>query len=376
VAADPRSSEAEVLYRALVEQSLVGVYLTSGDRFRYVNQALADLYGYTREEMVGPLHPLDTVYPEDRALVEANIRARLEGRIDALRYTYRAIRKDGGIVYCEVFGKVTEWNGHPAVVGTLVDITERKRAEEAARESLETLQAVIAASPVPIYILDAGGLVKLWNPAAERTFGWSAAETLGQLLPIVPPNKTEEFRAYLARAISGDSLLGVELERRRKNGSPIDIALSTAPLFDSSGVIRGTVSLAMDITLRRQAEEVARESRDTLQAVIQSAPIAVYAIDLAGRVMMWNPGAAHIFGWGEAEVLGQPLPTVPEDRRAEFQTLLEAGRRSPEERRGSTAAQGERACRPAPLYRPTSRRRGPAPWHRAPRDRHHRAEAT
>jgi PAS domain S-box-containing protein len=85
LAEDPRSSEAELLYRALVEQSLVGVYLTSEDRFRYVNQALADLYGYTREEMMGPLHPLDTVYLEDRALVEANIRARLEGRIDALR---------------------------------------------------------------------------------------------------------------------------------------------------------------------------------------------------------------------------------------------------------------------------------------------------
>jgi len=94
---------------------------------------------------------LDVVHPEDRALVEANTRARLEGHVDALRYTFRAIRKDGGIIHCEVFGRVTEWNGHPAIVGTLVDITERKRAEKVARESLETLQAVIAASPVPIF---------------------------------------------------------------------------------------------------------------------------------------------------------------------------------------------------------------------------------
>ena len=323
----------ELQYRALVDQSLVGIYLISGDRFLYVNQTMADLYGYTREEMMGSLRPRDVVHPDDRHLVEANIQARLERQVDALRYTARALRKDGRVIHCEVFGRTTEWEGQPAIIGTLIDVTEQKRAELAGRENLETLQAVIAASPVAIYILDAGGLVRMWNPAAERTFGWSASETLGQFLPIVPSDKTDEFDAYLRRALNGELLMDVEVRRRRKDGSPADITLSTAPLHDSAGKIRGVVSLAMDITRRKQSEEAARESRELMQAVIQSAPIVIYALDRDGRVVMWNPGAERTFGWSQDEVLGQPLPTVPADQRAGFQQLLERAQRGEELRR-------------------------------------------
>jgi PAS domain S-box-containing protein len=322
----PSDTEIEIQYRALVEQSLVGIYLISGERFLYVNQAMADLYGYTREEMMGSVVRMDLVHPDDRALVEANTRARLEGHVDAIRYTVRVIRKDGRIIHCEVFGRVTEWQGQPAIVGTLIDVTEQKQAERAARESLETLQTVIAASPVPLYIRDADGLVTLWNPAAERTFGWSAVDALNRPLPIVPSDKTAEFYAYLHRALSGERLIDTKLRRQRKDGSPIDIALSTAPIYDSSGAIRGVVSLAMDITRRKQAEEAARESRDTLQAVIQSAPMAIYVLDHDGRVIVWNPGAERIFGWSADEALGQPLRTVPEDDRTGFQQLLERSR--------------------------------------------------
>ena len=165
-----RLDEAELQYRALVEQSLVGVYLISEERFVYVNQAMADLYGYTRDEMLGSLDWRDLV-PSRRPRPRRRKHARLDGRIDALRYTVRNIRKDGGTIHCEVFGRRVEWHGQPAIIETLIDVTEQKRAAAAERESRETLQAVVAASPVAIYILDAHGVVRLWNPAAERTFG-------------------------------------------------------------------------------------------------------------------------------------------------------------------------------------------------------------
>ena len=146
---------------------------------------------------------------------------------------------------------------------------------------------------------------------------------LGQPLPIVPADKRREFQEFLGRSIDGETLVDVELRRQKRDGSPIDIALSTAPLYDPSGANRGVVSIAVDVSRRKQAEAEAREHRDALRAVIESAPIAIYALDRAGRVTLWNPAAERILGWSEREMLGHPLPTVPEDRRAEFQALLE-----------------------------------------------------
>jgi PAS domain S-box-containing protein len=121
---------------------------------------------------------------------------------------------------------------------------------------------VVAASPVAIYILDAHGVVRLWNPAAERTFGWRTDDVLGQPLPIIPADKCSEFQEFLGRSIDGETLVDVELRRQKRDGSPIVIALSTAPLYDPSGGNRGVVSVAVDVSRRNQTEAEAREHRD------------------------------------------------------------------------------------------------------------------
>lgn len=124
-----RIAEQESRYRALVEQSLAGVYVISENRLAYVNQRLAEIFGYVIDELVG-LDLIGTlVHPEDRPLAEHNLRLRLEGSVEAMRYELRAIRKDGSVCDIEVQGKRIEWEGGPAVMGVLLDITERKRAQ-------------------------------------------------------------------------------------------------------------------------------------------------------------------------------------------------------------------------------------------------------
>jgi two-component system NtrC family sensor kinase len=124
--------EAEAKYRALVEQSLVGVYLVRSDRIEFMNEACAAIFGYRPEEMVG-WNPIDLVHPEDRALVATNITRRVSGAVDSLRYIVRGLRKDGATIWCEVFGRRVEYRSQPAILGTLLDITERRTAEEELR---------------------------------------------------------------------------------------------------------------------------------------------------------------------------------------------------------------------------------------------------
>src|SRR5690606_24325914 len=137
-------------------------------------------------------------------------------------------------------------DGQGQVRGTLVlheDITERKRAEEALRQTTEMLEALVRAAPVAITALDLEGRVEIWNPAAERIFGWTEEEARGRVTPIVPPDREDELRHELAQAARGEAIVGIETERQRKDGSRITVNIATAPIRNAAGEIRGMMSL-------------------------------------------------------------------------------------------------------------------------------------
>ncbi len=136
------------------------------------------------------------------------------------------------------------------------DITMRKHTEETLQETNQTLQALLQASPLATIALDPQGNVAMWNLAAERMFGWNKQEVLGNPLPIVPDEKQEEFRLLRERVLRGESFTGVEVRRQKRDGSPIDISLSTAPLWDRQGNISGIMGVAADITERNRTKAI------------------------------------------------------------------------------------------------------------------------
>lgn len=125
--------EAEAKYRSLVEESLVGVYLIQDGVFVYANPRFAEIMGYTPEEILGK-SVMDFTAPESRALVAENIHKRITGESQSIRYTFKGLRKDGKVVDLEVLGSRTMYHGRQAIIGSLLDITERKKAEQEQRE--------------------------------------------------------------------------------------------------------------------------------------------------------------------------------------------------------------------------------------------------
>lgn len=119
----------DVDFPRLVEQSLVGIYLIQYGKFIYVNPKMLEIYGRPEGEMTS-VAVTDLVHPEDRELVGENIRRRLDGVEESLRYQFRVMRGDGSVVHVEVHGSRTTHEGGPAILGTMLDITERKRSEE------------------------------------------------------------------------------------------------------------------------------------------------------------------------------------------------------------------------------------------------------
>jgi len=134
--------ESEERFRTVTEGSLLGVYIIQNGKFQYVNPAMADTFGYSREEIVEEIEVVDLVHSEDRALVVENLRRRLEDGVASVRYEFRGVRKDGAVIFCEVLGQRQDYQGGVAIIGTLTDITERKQNEKRIKQQLKRLKAL------------------------------------------------------------------------------------------------------------------------------------------------------------------------------------------------------------------------------------------
>ncbi len=120
---------AEAKFRTLVEQSIVGIYVIQDGRFVYVNPKMAEIFGFSPLELTSA--PVtDFIFEEDRPLALENIRKRMAGEIESIRYGLRMLCQDGRVIHVEVHGGRTKYHGQPAILGTLLDITQRKHAEE------------------------------------------------------------------------------------------------------------------------------------------------------------------------------------------------------------------------------------------------------
>ena len=286
------------------------------------------------------------IHPDDIERVLATVQACLSGLTPYLEVEYRLRHKDGS--YRWIAGRAAvlfDATGKPyRMAGSHTDITERVRAEEALKKTLEeleirveertaelrqtneqlqreiaervcaeealratnqTLQTLIQASPLAMATLSNEGSVTLWNPAAERLFGWSEKEVLGKPLPIIPADAEPQFRAILQAEMEGNELTGLELRRQRKDGSPVDVSLWTAPLFDGSGAVTGAMGLFVDISDRVRAEAALRESQQLLQAILDFSPTAIYIKDNLGGYILMNRKYATQLGLNPALVKGK-----------------------------------------------------------------------
>ncbi|HEX7034302.1 MAG TPA: PAS domain S-box protein [Pseudomonadales bacterium] len=176
----------------------------------------------------------------------------------------------------------------------------RPQASDAGPGAAETtalLAAIIDSSDDAIISKALDGTISSWNNGAERLFGWSAAEAVGQPITlIIPPELRDEERSILGRLRRGEKVEHFETVRMARDGRRIHISLTISPVRNGDGHIIGASKIARDISERRRAEAALRESERHLRAVIDALPAAVYTTDAEGRVTHFNPAAAELAG--------------------------------------------------------------------------------
>ncbi len=201
------------------------------------------------------------------------------------------------------------------------EIQERICVAEALRTTNQMLQTLIQASPIAIVTVNTDVKVTMWNPAAERLFGWSEREVLGQPLPTIPEDKQEEFRAQLQNELQGLTQTGLEVKRQKKDGSAIDVSLWTAPLSDGVGTVIGNIGLFVDLSERVRAEQALRESEERFRSLVSNIPGAIYrcACDLDWTMEFLSDAIAEISGYPASDFIHNQIRTFasivyPEDR--------------------------------------------------------------
>lgn len=192
---------------------------------------------------------------------------------------------------------------------------KHKQAAAALRETSQTLEALIQASPLAIITMGLDSVVKVWNPAAVELFGWSEAEVIDTPLPIVPDAQQAEFQSMFERLLQGASFTGVETLRQRKDGTIVEVSLSTAPLFNATGDVNTIMGVIVDITEQKQAEqEIIRlnqslerravESETRYQHIVELAEEGIWVVDAQATTIYANRAMLKMLGYSEFEMLG------------------------------------------------------------------------
>jgi PAS domain S-box-containing protein len=257
------------VFKELVEQSPGGVCLFDEERFFYVNQALADAFGYRPEEVIGRLGPLDPVHPEDRPLVQENIRRQLSGEEESVSYEFRGLRKDGTSAWYQVLGHRVEYQGRPAIIGTLVDITERMRAEKELRESEERYRRLFEDIPLGVYRTRPDGRILDMNHAGRKLFGFSEDGPLeGERIQdrYVHLEDRQRFQELIAHE---GVVRDFEVQMRRRDGEIIWASNDARAVRDRSGRVVFYEGAFDDITTRKRTEEDLRTRTEELATLLE-----------------------------------------------------------------------------------------------------------
>ncbi|MGD0618198.1 MAG: PAS domain S-box protein [Bryobacteraceae bacterium] len=245
-------------FRSLIESALDLVTIVQVDgMIRYASPSHERVLGWPPEELIG-LSILSTVAAEDRPVVNDMLRNGSGQRA----FEYRVRRKDGSWCTLESYARdLSHLSGVGGVVINSRDITDRHRFEERLRNANLTLRAVVEASPLAIYSVNADGTVRSWNSAARTMFGWEEAEVLDRPLPRIIAPDAPSLAGRMSLVRDGPNRKGLDVRCLRRDGSSMDATLWSELLRDSTGAVTGLVEVIADTTEHKLLEQQALQAQ-------------------------------------------------------------------------------------------------------------------
>ncbi len=320
--------ESENLFRQIIEALPTAVYTTDLEgRLTHFNQAAVRFSGRVPELgtdrwcVTWRLYKGDgTPMPHDQCPMAVLLK---EGRIvDGVECL--AERPDGTRRWFIPFPRPLRDKNGDLVGGMnmLLDITQRKMNEQANN----LLAAIVDSSDDAIVSKNLDGFITSWNKSAERIFGYTAKEAIGQHITlIIPQERREEETDIISRIRAGERVDHFETVRRRKDGNEIDVSLTISPVRDAAGHVVGASKVARDITQQKRAEQALRDSEERFRSIVETTPECVKVVAADGEILHINTSGLTMLGAENSrDVVGKSFYDfiVPEHRE-KFQAFNE-----------------------------------------------------
>lgn len=317
------------ILRELLESRNDAFYALDADGvITYVSPAIKSILGYVPEELQGTAFaPL--VHADDLAEVWRAIEDVKNGHFAPAEF--RIMAKSGETRWVRTSSRPLLVNAEYAgLCGVLIDISPRKQAELQLRESETRLRAITDSAMDAIIMIDPRGFVTFWNPAAERMFGYTSVEAVGQTLPslIAPPHCRDKHDAAFAEfhtaRLGGAAGATLELDAHRKDGSELPVALSLSAVQVSADWC--AVGIVRDISAIRKSSASLMAGEQKLRQILDNAHDAFVSVDAEGVITNWNARAESLFGWTLGEAIGAPFEMLmPKRLRGKPDALVQWG---------------------------------------------------
>ena len=322
--------ESEKKYLTLVEKAKDGVTIIQDGICKFANKAIEQITGYSKDEVVGkPI--FDNVSSKDKESVSERYKLRLIEKDVPSVCNLTVTCKNGAAKELEVSAASIPYEGRPAVLCIVSDLTERKKMNEALHKSEKKYRLLVENINDVIFILDEEGRFTYISPAIQNYNGLASKEFRGEsLLNLVHSQDRQQISEALKKILSGDTS-PYEFRLIHNEGKTRYVRISCRPL--SEGHLQaGILGIATDITERKkvieelnQAYKEVEGTKTKLKAIIDNTPnVAIQGFDKNGKVLFWNPASESLFGFTEKEIKGKTLQDVfsCEENRKKFQSLL------------------------------------------------------
>lgn len=294
---------SETRYRTLIETANEGILITQGPNLKFVNSMIMELTGHTKETLLSTPF-LEFVHPDDRDLMIINYKKRISGEIINQRYHIKILTNNNIEKWVEISGTKIEWEGQPAILNFVNDISERKQAESIVKRNHQFTEALLKSIPTPVFFKDLEGKYLGCNEAFSQQMGVSSEEIKGKtVMELWPGELAEVYHQKDLQLMQNPEHQIYEYKIKDKNGKLHDVIYAKDVFYDEDSKISGIIGAYIDISERKQAEreliiakEKAEESEFKVRSMFENTLTGFIFFAIDGQVLEANPAAINILG--------------------------------------------------------------------------------